>query len=102
MTNLHGVELTTPVLFEKSRQTLPTAVDVDAALGMLSIFTGEQAGALLIIVQLLARDRLLSIAEARRLVSLLSSEPAIQRRVTAQLAQRKAKPLKRTTIRKPY
>ena len=76
--------------------------DVDVALGMLSIFTGEQAGVLLLIVQLLARDRLVSVAEARRLVSVLTREsPEVQRRVTAQLAQRKAKPLRRTAVRKP-
>lgn len=72
---------------------------VDIALGMLSVFTGEQAGALLLIVQLLVRARVVSIAEVRRLVSVLSCEPEIQRRVTAQLTQRKARPLRRTAVR---
>jgi hypothetical protein len=75
--------------------------EVDAALGMLSVITGEQAGALLLLVQMLVRDRFVSIADARRIASVLSCEPEVQKRVTAQLAQRKAKPLRRTAVRKP-
>jgi hypothetical protein len=92
-----GVGLTTSALFRNRR----ALADVEAALGMLSIFTGEQAGALLLIVQLLVREHLVSIAEARRLMSVLSCEPEVQRRVTAQLARRKARPLRQTAVRKP-
>jgi len=101
MTRPLGIELITPALFRNRRQTLPALADVNAALGMLSIITGEQAGALLLIVQLLVREHLVSIAEARRLMSVLTCEPEVQRRVTAQLAQRKAKPVRGTAVRKP-
>ena len=71
--------------------------DVLVALGSVASFTGEQAGALLIIIQLLTRRRLISMADASKLIRLLSAEsPDTERRVTAQCAsRRKARPIRR-------
>ena len=72
--------------------------DVLFALGSVACHTGEQAGALLVIVQLLARDRLMSMTDVRKLVRLLSPEsPEAQRRVIAQFVWRKAKPIRLPT-----
>jgi hypothetical protein len=68
------------------------------ALGSVANHTGEQAGALLAIVQSLARDRLISMTDAKKLVRLLSAEsPEAQRRVTAQSVRRKATPIRLPT-----
>lgn len=54
------------------------------ALVILAQHTGEQAGALLVIVQALTRNNLISAEESQRLVSLLLPEPpAPQNSVTA-------------------
>jgi len=72
--------------------------DVLVALGSVASFTGEQAGALLIIIQVLTRHRLISMADASKLVRLLSAEsPDAERRVTAQCAsRRKARPIRQS------
>jgi hypothetical protein len=74
--------------------------DMFFALGSVASHTGEQAGALLVVVQLLARNRLISLADAKKLVRLLSAEsPEAQRRVTAHCVfRRKATPIRR----RPY
>lgn len=59
--------------------------EICLALGILAQHTGEQAGALLLIVQALTRNNLISVEESEGLVSLLlpeqTSEP--QNSVTA-------------------
>ena len=79
--------------------------DMLFALGSVACHTGEQAGALLVIIQSLAGARLISMAEAKKLVGLLSAEsPEAQRRVTAQCVfQRKARPIRLpvTSTRRP-
>ena len=79
--------------------------DVLVALGSVASFTGEQAGALLIIIQVLTRHRLISMADASKLVRLLSAEsPDAERQVTAQCASmRKARPIRQsvTSTRRP-
>ena len=79
--------------------------DVLVALGSVASFTGEQAGALLIIIQMLTRHRLISMADASKLVRLLSAElPDAERRVTAQCAsRRRARPIRQpvTSTRRP-
>ena len=79
--------------------------------GMLSAIesvacrSGEQAGAVLIIIQLLTHHRLISMADASKLIRLLSAEsPDVERRVTAQYtSRRKARPIRRsvTSTRRP-
>jgi hypothetical protein len=71
--------------------------DILFALGSGAKRTGEQAGALLVVIQLLARNRLISLADVKKLVGLLSAEsPEAQRRVTAQCVfLRKARPVRR-------
>jgi hypothetical protein len=70
--------------------------DMFFALGSVASHTGEQAGALLVVVQLLARNRLISLADAKKLARLLSAEsPEAQRRVTAHCVfRRKATPIR--------
>ncbi len=79
--------------------------DVLVALGSVASFTGEQAGVLLIIVQVLWRHRLISMADASKLIRLLSAEsPDAERRVTTQCASgRKARPIRQpvTSTRRP-
>ena len=79
--------------------------DVLVALGSVASFTGDQAGALLIIIQVLTRHRLISMADASKLVRLLSAEsPDAERRVTARCASgRKARPIRQsvTSTRRP-
>lgn len=72
--------------------------DVLVAVGSVASFTGEQAGALLIIIQVLARHRLISMGDARKLVRLLSAEsPDVERRMTSQCAsRRKARPIRQS------
>ena len=74
--------------------------DVLVALGSVASFTGEQAGALLIIIQSLTRHRLISMADASKLVTLLSAEsPDAERRVRAQCtSRRKARPIRACCI----
>jgi hypothetical protein len=61
-------------------------VEAQLSLGVLSQFAGDQAATLLLIVQALKRNRLISAAESRRLISLLDSDlPEAHRRVTAEL-----------------
>ena len=71
--------------------------DILFALGSGARRTGEQAGTLLVVVQLLARNRLISLADARKLIGLLSAEsPEAQRGVIAQCVfLRKARPVHR-------
>jgi hypothetical protein len=66
------------------------------ALESVADYTGQQAGNLLVMVQLLARDRLISMADAKRMVRLLAQEsPEAQRVVIAQcVAHRKARPVR--------
>ncbi len=63
------------------------------ALGSIADRAGQQAGATLLIVQLLARERLITLADARRLIRLLAPDsPEAQRIITAQcMAQRKVR-----------
>lgn len=63
------------------------------ALGSIADRAGQQAGGTLLIVQLLARERLISLADARRLIRLLAPDsPEAQRFVTARCtAQRKVR-----------
>ena len=79
--------------------------DVLVALGSVASFTGEQAGALLLIIQVLTRHRLISMADVSKLVRLLSAEsPDAERRVTAQCAsRRRARPIRQpvTSTRRP-
>ncbi len=54
------------------------------ALGSVADRTGQQAGAALLIVQLLARERLIPLPEARKLVRLLAPDsPNAQRFIAA-------------------
>jgi len=48
--------------------------EICLALGILAQHTGEQAGALLLIVQALTRNNLISVEESQGLVSLLLPE----------------------------
>lgn len=63
------------------------------ALGSIAERAGQQAGATLLIVQLLARERLITLADARKLIRLLAPDsPEAQRFVTARCtAQRKVR-----------
>jgi hypothetical protein len=64
--------------------------DVLFALGSMASHMGELAGTLLVFVQLLARDRLISMADAKRLIRLLSAEsPEVERQATAQCVLRR-------------
>ncbi len=69
----------------KENTDCPQIEDVRLSLGILAQYTGEQAGALLLIVQALTRNNLISVEESEGLVSLLlpeqTSEP--QNSVTA-------------------
>lgn len=73
------------------------AGDLIFALGSIACHTGEQAGALLLITQVLARNQLISAAEAKKLISLLSADlPEAQRHINAQcVLRRKTKPIGR-------
>lgn len=89
--------LVPPQSFESDPNRTQTE-DLLFALGSVACHTGEQAGALLVIVQLLARDRLISMTDAKKLVRLLSTEsPEAQRRVMAQSVRRKATPIRLPT-----
>ena len=70
--------------------------EVFFALGSISCKTGEQAGGLLRLIELLTHKRLISWVDASRIVRLLSDEsPEAQRRVIARCVfQRKAKPIR--------
>ena len=78
--------------------------DLSLALGSVAVRAGEQAGAALLIVELLASNRIISISDVKKLVRLLASDsPEAQRLVVAQyVVRRKAKPnrLSRTSIRR--
>jgi hypothetical protein len=78
--------------------------DLSLALGSVAVRAGEQAGAALLIVELLASNRVISISDVKKLVRLLASDsPEAQRLVIAQyVVRRKAKPnrLSRTSIRR--
>lgn len=66
------------------------AGDLVFALGSIACHTGEQAGALLLITQVLARNQLISAAEAKKLIGLLSADlPEAQRHVNAQCVLRR-------------
>ena len=66
------------------------AGDIVFALGSIACHTGEQAGALLLITQVLARNHLISAAEAKKLIGLLSADsPEAQRHVKAQCVLRR-------------
>jgi hypothetical protein len=54
---------------------------------------GQQAGTVLLIVQLLARERLIKLADGRKLIRLLAADsPEAQRFISAQcVAQRKVR-----------
>ena len=73
------------------------AGDLVFALGSIACHTGEQAGALLLITQVLARNQLISAAEAKKLIGLVSADlPEAQRHVNAQcVLRRKTKPIGR-------
>lgn len=73
------------------------AGDLIFALGSIACHTGEQAGALLLITQVLARNQLISAAEAKKLINLLSADlPEAQRHINAQcVLRRKTKPIGR-------
>ena len=61
-------------------------VEAQLSLGVLPQFAGDQAATLLLIVQALKQNRLISAAESRRLIFLLDSDlPEVHRRVTAEL-----------------
>jgi hypothetical protein len=68
------------------------------ALASVADHTGGQAGAALLIVQSLARNRLISMVDAKKLVRLFAPESLeAQRFVTAQcVARRKARPIRPT------
>ena len=70
--------------------------DVLFAFGSMASHTGEVAGVLLVLVQLLARDRLISMGDAKKLIGLLSAEsPEAQRYVNAQcVLRRKPRPIR--------
>ena len=64
--------------------------DVLFALGSVASHVGEVAGVLLVLVQLLARDRLISMVDAKKLIGLLSAEsPEVRRHVNAQCVLRR-------------
>ena len=66
------------------------AGDLVFALGSIACHTGEQAGALLLITQVLVRNQLISAAEAKKLIGLLSADlPEAQRHVNAQCVLRR-------------
>ena len=71
--------------------------DILFAFGSVARRTGERAGVLLVVVQLLARNQLISLVDARKLIGLLGTEsPEARRRVTAQCVfLRKARPVRR-------
>ena len=66
------------------------------ALEWLACTTGNQAGALLVLIELLTHDRPISLIDAMKLVSFLSSEcPEARRRVFSRsFLNRKAKPIR--------
>lgn len=77
-------------------RTLPSGSGTELAnlflaLGSVADRTGQQAGAALLIVQLLARERLIPLSDARKLIRLLAPDsPNAQRFITARCAtQRK-------------
>lgn len=60
------------------------------ALGSVASRTGQQAAALLLITEVLVRKRLVSMADAKSLINLLSEElPEVQRQVIAQCTLRR-------------
>jgi hypothetical protein len=83
------IVLEQPRSFE-SESTKTEAESIVFALGSIACHTGEQAGALLLITQVLARNHLISAAEAKKLIGLLSADsPEAQRHVNAQCALRR-------------
>jgi hypothetical protein len=72
--------------------------DVFLSLGLVAGNTGEQAGALLSVIELLVHNRLISWIDAKRLVRLLSAgSPEARRRAIAQcVIQRKATPIRQS------
>jgi hypothetical protein len=66
--------------------------DVLFALGSVASHVGEVTGVLLVLVQLLARDRLISMVDAKKLIGLLSAgSPEVRRHVNAQWPPAQAK-----------
>lgn len=64
--------------------------DVLFALGSVASHVGEVTGVLLVLVQLLARDGLISMVDAKKLIGLLSAEsPEVRRHVNAQCGLRR-------------
>ena len=89
-------------MFESTRgPTLdPTKTEVGDlvfALASVACHTGEQAGALLLITQVLVRHNLITTGEAKRLLDLLSADsPEAQRHVKAHsMLRRKPKRIRR-------
>lgn len=95
--NLLAGDVIEPTLSLDIESMNADAGDLVFALGSIACHTGEQAGALLLITQVLARNQLISAAEAKKLISLLSADlPEAQRHINAQcVLRRKTKPIGR-------
>ena len=86
----HFGDVLEPTRSFETNSAKPKAEDMLFALGSIACHTGEQAGALLLITQVLARNHLISAAEAKKLIALLSADsPEAQRHVNAQCVLRR-------------